>query len=191
MAKSTLSIAVTQSKKSLSLTGLISIRETIDITVVDGGSLVADGLVLKIQAKGNRGLTTPIAFLSTWTVSGDDAIGTLNTNTTEAVAAFSSKGNLGCKVFNILLYTVDTTALMANDCISIKNFPSSVSTEPVTLSQCAEIAALDARLTTAEATLVDDVVLYNDFVSVSALGGSTTLKQAVAKINELLALLKG
>lgn len=188
MAQSTLTLAFTQTQKSLVITGIIAIRESVTVTVTGGASLITDTLVLKIQSPNNGGATTPIAILSTWEISGSDAVGTLNMNTTQAVAAFANAGNESLLPFNILLYTSGVSSLMANACICIKNFPSVVTSDPVSISQVSTIDELDSRITALE----DSSLFTTDFSSVSALSTtSATPNQTIAKINEILTILKG
>lgn len=190
MAKSTLTVAFTQDKKRLNLTGLISIRETVEVTITDGATLIDDNLVLKIQDQSNRGKTPPIAICSTWVTSGSDAVGHMNTNTVQAINAFESVGNEGDRSFNILLYTTGVSALMANDCICIKNFPSAVSTDPIDLDQCEAIQDLDDRLTDVENELANDVLKYADFSAVTDLASNSRVSDNRNKINEILAILR-
>ena len=94
MADSILTLTFNQAKKTVVTSGLIAIREqSIGVTVIGGAALAVD-LVLKIQDKSNNGKTTPIGMVTIWTASGANAVGTLNLNTSEAVAAFSESGNL-------------------------------------------------------------------------------------------------
>ena len=182
MAQSTLEIVVDQTNKSLTLTGLISIRETVTVTVTGGAYLVANGGVLKIQDKYNKGLTTPIASLSTWTLTGDDATGELNTNTIEAIAAFANTSNTGCETFNVLLYSASDPSLQCNGFIQIKNFPSSVTTSPVTLDQATSVAANTAAILLR--------VAYADFSAVDDVDGDSSIAAIRTKLNDVLALLR-
>lgn len=160
MADSTLTIGFTQATKKLTVTGTVAIREaSIDVTVTNGASLVSD-LVLKIQDKANNGATTPIGIVTTWSVSGAHAVGTLNLNTTEAIAAFETCGNVGMKTFNVLLYTSTSSALMCNGIMAVMNFPSSTTSSPTTLDQQTAVDALADRVTELEAGALTAV--YND-----------------------------
>jgi len=152
MANSTLTLTFNQAKKTVVTSGLIAIREqNIGVTVIGGAALAVD-LVLKIQDKSNNGKTTPIGMVTIWTASGANAVGTLNLNTSEAVAAFSESENLSCKTFNILLYTSTLTALQCNGLISIMNFPSNTGSVPTTPpEQDAIILALVSRVAELEA----------------------------------------
>lgn len=189
MAKSTLTLEFTQDKKRLNITGLISIRESVTVRVTDGASLIDDTLVLKIQDPSNRGNTTPIAILSSWTADGDDAVGTLNTNTVQAVNAFESTGNESVLTFNILLYTTGISSLMANDCICIKNFPSAVTSDPVTIDQSEEIQALEIRVLDLE-TAIADAIFHADFSAIADLLSNSRVADNRDKINESLAILR-
>jgi hypothetical protein len=182
MAKSTLGIVVDQANKSLTLTGLISIREIVTVTVTGGAYLVENGGVLKIQGKYNKGLTTPIASLSTWTLTGDDATGELNTNTIEAIAAFANTSNTGCETFNVLLYSASDPSLQCNGFIQIKNFPSSVTTSPVTLDQATSVAANTAAILLR--------VAYADFSAVDDVDGDSSIAAIRTKLNDVLAILR-
>ena len=185
MAKSTLGIVVDQANKSLTLTGNISIRESVTVTVTGGAYLVANGGVLKIQDKYNNGLTTPIATCSIWTLTGvadADATGTLNTNTTEAVAAFANTSNTGCETFNVLLYSASDPSLQCNGFIQIKNFPSSVTTSPVTLDQATSVAANTAAILLR--------VAYADFSGVTDVDGDSSIGAIRTKLNDVLAILR-
>jgi len=151
MADSILTLTFNQAKKTVVTSGLIAIREqNIGVTVIGGAALAVD-LVLKIQDKSNKGKTTPIGMVTIWGASGADAVGTLNLNTSEAVAAFSESENLSCKTFNILLYTSTLTALQCNGLISIMNFPSNTGFVPTTSEQDAIILALVNRVAELEA----------------------------------------
>lgn len=190
MADSTLTLTFNQAKKTVVATGLIAIREkSIDVTVTGASALVAD-LVLKIQDKSNNGSTTPIGIVNSWTVSGANAVGTLNLDTSEAHAAFEESGNLSCKTFNLLLFTSTSNALQCNGLISVMNFPSSTTQDPTTLDQSAAIDALADRVTELEAGAIT-AVYQEDFEDVTALSSSATLKQTIAKVNAILAILKG
>lgn len=189
MAKSTLTIAFTQSNKKVSITGTAAVRETVTVTVTGGAALIADGLTLKIQDKSNHGETTPIAVLSTWSTSGLNAVGELNLNTTEAIEVFENVANQGFKAFNILVYTTTGSALMANGVITIMNFPSSVTTDPVTLAQAGTIAALQARIVELEANAAI-TPLFSDFTGLDFTDLSTNEKRNTA-IRALLSKLQG
>jgi len=183
MSLSTLGIVFTQDRKTIVFTGLISIRESVTVTVADGAALIASGLVLKIQNKYNNGETTPIATLSTWTADGVDAVGTMNTNTTEAIAEFVNAGNQACKPFNALLFATGDPSLQANGSILIKNFPSSVTTDPVTIDQAATIAENTAAILLR--------VAYADFSGVVDDPTSTSsIADNRAKLIEILAILR-
>ena len=182
MAQSTLGIVVDQTNKALTLTGLISIREIVTVTVTGGAYLVENGGVLKIQGKYNKGLTTPIASLSTWTLTGADATGELNTNTIEAIAAFANTSNTGCETFNVLLYSASDPSLQCNGVISIKNFPSSVTTDPVSIDQAATIAENTAAILLR--------VAYADFSAVTDLASNSSIADNRAKTNAILAILR-
>lgn len=190
MANSTLTIAFDQSRKTLTLTGRIAIRETVTVTVTNGATLIAAGLTLKIQGRNNHGLTPPIGICTTWAASSANAVGALNLNTEEAIAAFENVGNLGDKAFNILLSTSSEPALEANSVIDILNWPSDTTVDPVTLDQTETIDALDQRVSDLEAAATTAV--YNeDFDGIDPLSSSATLKQVISKFNAVLAALQG
>lgn len=162
MANSTLSLTVTQSKKTVVSAGTVAVKEPVDVTVIGGAQYIAGGLVLRLQGINNHGLTTPVAqypltvggVLQTWTTSGLNATATLNLNTDELNAAFVNVQNLGFKTFNLLLFTETGPVLAANGVLSVMNFPTSVTADPVTLSQATTIDALSDRLALAESQLM-------------------------------------
>lgn len=189
MAKSTLSLTFTQADKTVIVAGVAAVREAIDVTVIGGAALIADGLVLKLQDKGNMGLTVPIGQLATWVTSGLNATGTLSLNTTEAIAAFADVRNCGFKTFNLLLFTTGAPTLACNGVMSVMNFPSSVTTAPTTLSQQAQLTALADRMTEVEAQLTT-VPTYADFDGLETMP-LTTDKQRNAAILAIINALQG
>lgn len=189
MAKSTLSITFVQADKTVVVAGTVGVRESIDVTVVGGAALIADGLVLKLQDKGNMGLTVPIAQLATWTTSGLNAVGVLSLNTTEAIAAFADVRNCGFKTFNLLLFTTGAPTLACNGVMSVMNFPSSVTTAPTTLSQQVQLTALADRMTEVEAQLLVTPT-YTDFDGLETMP-MTTDKQRNAVIAAIINALQG
>lgn len=193
MAKSTLSITFTQARKSLVSVGTVALRETVEVTVIGGNALIAEGLVIKVQDIYNQGQTVPIAQFplagNTWTSSGLNAKCDLIFNTTEAVAAFTNVQNLGFKTFNVLIYTTVTKALEANGTLSVMNFPSAVTADPITLDQTTSIAALDSRIDQLEAQATITPV-YTDFTDLDFTDLSTNAKRNDA-IRALLAKLQG
>jgi len=130
MAKSTLTITVAANGKGMSVSGLAAIRETVSVTVVGGAALIADGLKVLVQSLQSTGVDAKIALADTWQASGLDAVGDMDMNTDEAIAAFSGAPNLGMKPFNILVYTETGSALKVNSVLNIMNFPVSASGEP-------------------------------------------------------------
>lgn len=130
MAKSTLAITISAGNKGMSVVGLAAIRETVSVTVVGGASLIADGLKVLLQSLHSTGDVAKIASVETWQTSGLDAVGDMDMNTDEAIAAFSLAPNLGMKPFNILVYTSTGTALKVNSVVNVMNFPVSASGEP-------------------------------------------------------------
>jgi hypothetical protein len=130
MAKSTLSITISAGNKGMSVSGLAAIRETVSVTVVGGASLIADGLKVLLQSMQNSGALTKIASVETWQTSGLNAVGDMDMNTDEAIAAFSLAPNLGMKPFNIIVYTETGMALKVNSVVNVMNFPVSASGEP-------------------------------------------------------------
>lgn len=189
MADSTLTLTYTQATKKVVPSGTVAIREaSIDVTVVGAAALVAD-LVLKIQDRSNNGATTPIGIVTSWTVSGANLVGTLNLNTTEAIAAFAASGNLSQQGFNILLYTSTSNALMCNGVITVMNFPSSTTASPVTLDQQATIDALEARVVELESQMAT-TPNWEDFEALDFTDLSTNAKRNDA-IRLLLSKLQG
>jgi len=130
MAKSTLAITISAGNKGMSVVGLAAIRETVSVTVVGGASLIADGLKVLLQSLHSTGDVSKIASVETWQTSGLDAVGDMDMNTDEAIAAFSLAPNLGMKPFNIIVYTSTGTALKVNSVVNVMNFPVSASGEP-------------------------------------------------------------
>ena len=130
MAKSTLAITILAGNKGMSVVGLAAIRETVSVTVVGGASLIADGLKVLLQSLHSTGDVSKIASVETWQTSGLDAVGDMDMNTDEAIAAFSLAPNLGMKPFNIIVYTSTGTALKVNSVVNVMNFPVSASGEP-------------------------------------------------------------
>jgi len=130
MAKSTLKITVAANGKGMSVAGLAAIRETVSVTVVGGAALIADGLKVLIQSLQSTGVDAKIALADTWQASGLDAVGDMDMNTDEAIAAFSGAPNICMKPFNILVYTETGSALKVNSVLNIMNFPVSASGEP-------------------------------------------------------------
>lgn len=130
MAKSTLAITISAGNKGMSVVGLAAIRETVSVTVVGGASLIADGLKVLLQSLHSTGDVSKIASVETWQTSGLNAVGDMDMNTDEAIAAFSLAPNLGMKPFNILVYTSTGTALKVNSVVNVMNFPVSASGEP-------------------------------------------------------------
>jgi thiamine biosynthesis lipoprotein ApbE len=130
MAKSTLAITISAGNKGMSVVGLAAIRETVSVTVVGGASLIADGLKVLLQSLQSTGGVAKIASVETWQTSGLDAVGDMDMNTDEAIAAFSLAPNLGMRPFNILVYTSTGTALKVNSVVNVMNFPVSASGEP-------------------------------------------------------------
>jgi hypothetical protein len=191
MADSTLTLTFTQATKKVVPVGTVAVREeSIDLVVVGGGALVADGLVLKVQDMYDNGASTPIGITTAFTAVGADAHGTLNLNTTEAIAAFANVANLAFKAFNILLYTTTSNALHCNGVLSVMNFPSVSAGEPVTIGEAATLAELTVRVESLEAS-IGGSVLYTAFAAVDPIGASYTNAEMKAKINELITLLKG
>lgn len=180
LTRTTVSLTYDKTGKTVTCENIPAIRETeIAVTIVNGAELYAYDPVLKIQVEGNNGNTTPIGNLSSWTDPGesDDLSGTLNLNTTEAIAEFADAGNREIKTFNVLLIlTTDADDLEFNGIIRIMNNPSANDTAPVTLDQSAELA---------------DCVKYSDFTDVTDLSSSSSIGQNRAKINEILAILRG
>lgn len=130
MAKSTLTITVSANGKGMSVSGLAAIRETVSVTVVGGAALISDGLKVLVQSLQSTGIDAKIALADTWQASGLDAVGDMDMNTDEAIAAFSGAPNLGMKPFNILVYTETGSSLKVNSVLNIMNFPVSASGEP-------------------------------------------------------------
>lgn len=189
MADSTLTLTYTQATKKVVPSGTVAIREaSIDVTVIGAAALVSD-LVLKIQDRSNNGATTPIGLVTSWTVSGANLVGTLNLNTTEAIAAFANSGNLSQQAFNLLLYTSTSNALMCNGVINLMNFPSSTTAAPVTLDQQATIDALEARIVELESQMAT-TPNWEDFESIDFSDLSTNAKRNDA-IRLLLSKLQG
>lgn len=189
MADSTLTLTFVQATKKVTPSGTVAIREaSIDVTVIGASALVSD-LVLKVQDRSNNGRTTPIGIVTSWTVSGANAVGTLNLNTAEAVAAFANSGNLTQQAFNILLYTSTSNALMCNGTLTVMNFPSSTAASPVTLDQTAAIDALTARIVELESQMAT-TPNWEDFESLDFTDLSTNAKRNDA-IRALLSKLQG
>lgn len=129
MSASTLSCAFDALKKTVTLTGIIAVRETVTVTVVGGASLIADGLTMKVLVLGSAA-TTALAQCVTWTVSSANAVGSIDLNTEELVTAFDGVANIGSKQFNVLIYTTTVPAVRVNATLGIMNFPSTVTTAP-------------------------------------------------------------
>ena len=193
MANSTLSLTFTQNTKELVCSGVVGVRESVDVTVVGGAAFIAAGLTLKIQGLNNRGLTTPVALFplasgDAWVTSGLNATCTVEFNTAEMIAAFASKQNMQQVAFNLLLHTTAKT-LMCNGVLVIINFPSSVTADPVTLSEASTVAALTARVAALE--VADAGVLHTtDFAALDFDDLNTDAKRNAA-LRALLAVAKG
>jgi hypothetical protein len=192
MAKSTLTITVNQTKKTLLIVGMAAVKETVEVTIVGGAALIAEGLVLRIQDKDAGGDGTPLAQFplgpASWTVSGEDAFCELNLNTVELVAAFSSTGNIEFGKFNILIYTLDGPTLVANGIIDIINFPAATTATPVSVDQQASIETFDGRITVLEGEMAE-VSKYTDFAGLDAT--PSTLREMTDAYKALLNVLQG
>lgn len=175
--RSTLSISYDITTLEVVITGLIAIRTPeIAVTIVGGAEIADNSPVLKIQEMGNNGATTPIMNLSTWSTSGDDIIGTLNSNTTEAIAAFADAGNTEERQFNVLLITTGNGDPQFNGVMRVKNNPSACDEDPVTLEQSEEL---------------QDKLGYSDFASVTDLADGASWGAIATKVNEIAAILRG
>ncbi len=184
MDNPTLFITCNASNKSVIIEGMVAVREqVIDVYVRNGADLIDSGLVLKIQTNGNKGNTAPIGQVSEWDVSGLDAKGVMNLNTTEAIKAFVKVSNTDDKTFNILVFTTETSKLECNGLIRIMNFPSSATEDPVTLDQAATIAGLETSLS--------ERVAYVDFAGIDDLNEFSSSRQIIAALNNLKNILKG
>ena len=197
MANSTLSLTVTQSKKTVVAVGVVAVKEPVNVTVIGGAQYISGGLVLRLQGLNNHGLTTPVAqypltvggVLQTWTTSGLNATATLNLNTDELNAAFVSVANLGFKTFNLLLFTETGPVLAANGVLSVMNFPASVTADPVTISQATTIDAISDRLSLVEAQLTVTPT-FEDFEAIRQMP-MTNDRERTAVITAMLNALTG
>lgn len=192
MAKSTLTITVNQTKKTLLIVGMSAVKETVEVTLADCASLIAEGLVLVIQDRDAGCEGTPLAQFplgsASWTVSGADAFCELNLNTEELVAKFASTGNLDFIKFNILIYTLGGPTLVANGTIDIMNFPAATTATPVSVDQQASIETFDGRITALEGEMAE-VSKYTDFSGLDA--NPATLREVTAAYKALLSVLQG
>lgn len=195
--QTTLKITIDRTAKVPRFEGTIAVKELVSVTITDGAQYISSGLVLKIQAKNNKGQTVPIAIFplsdsDTWTATGTDnadAQCDLNLNTAEALAEFENVGNLAFKAFNCVIYTTDSPALDANGIIAISQFPSGVTGDPTTISQAETIADLTARIVELEAQAAISPT-FADFTDVEFSDLSTDNKRNAA-IRLLLSKLQG
>jgi len=164
-----------KNEKTVNVLGLPGVKEVaVQVTVTGGSALIALGLVLKIKDMGFDAV--PIGVISDWTTSGIDAVGVLNLNTTEAIAAFSNAASMEIKSFNLLLYTTTSTELKCNGVIKVINFPSTTTEDATTLAQGVAIAELIAN---------------SEFSAVTDIPAVYQVSEVRAKINEILAILRG
>lgn len=195
MADSTLTLTYKQSQKSVVYAGEVAIREqSIDVTVVNGttgakASTLASTLVLEIRKMDDTGDEVPIGKVTSWSASGDNAVGALNLNTEEAIAAFSECGPLQTQRFIITLYTTGTTALMCTGVINVRNCPTPATGDPVTIDQAATISNVVDRVEQLEAQAAITPV-FSDFEELDFSDLSTNEKRNAA-LRALLAKLQG
>lgn len=157
------------------VSNVIAIRQTeIAVTIEGGSDLAAQSPILMIQALGNNGATTSIMSLAVWTTSGSDIIGTISSNTTQAISAFADAGNIEEKPFNVLLYLDGNTDLQFNGVCKVKNNPNASTETP----------------TDAGAALLAGKVGYIDFASVTDLVDGASWGTINLKVNEILGLLR-
>lgn len=169
-------VTFNKNEKTVNVLGLPGVREVaVQVTVTGGAALIALGLVMKIQNTGFNAV--PIGVISEWTISGIDAVGVLNLNTTEAIAAFENAASMEIKSFNLLLFTSISTELKCNGIMKVINFPSTTTEDPTTLNQAVTIAS---KIGYADFEDVADLDLVNG--SFDALA---------AKVQEMLTICKG
>lgn len=119
MANTVLTINVTFGQKTIELTNQIAIRESVDVTIKNAAAYVGQGIVLAIMKNG-----TLFAQCNTWTVAGvTDALGTLDMNTSELIAAFNKAGPQAIKQFTVIAVVVSPSTVLFNGVIGIQNTP--------------------------------------------------------------------
>jgi hypothetical protein len=98
--------------KAATLVGEMATRESVQVTLVGFGSRIEEGLVLALI----RGRTA-MASCEIWTAEDDDAVGTLDLNKAEIVAAV---GVASSRTFNLCLWSIGKQALVIDTTCEVR-----------------------------------------------------------------------
>ncbi len=115
--------------KEAIISGTSSLRETIALTVVNIGTASAAALTAAIFDGDNTRLAEGMSFAA----SGDNALGDINLNTEELIAAFALSNNRDKKTFTLVITDGATEDVLCNTKIKIIYTPDAgVTPVPVT-----------------------------------------------------------
>jgi len=143
-------ITVDLAKKEAAFTGDdVYIRdELVEVTLVNiTQDEITAGLIMTIFDKDEE-----MARCSSWTANGDgDAVGTLNTNTTQFAEFFADRSPVSRKYFFLKIYTTTSQVPLCNDRILINNFDGEADgTTTLLPTATSVIADLQAEIDAAE-----------------------------------------
>ena len=157
-----LTITITAATKKVTLSGQVSVRETVDVTITNIGSSSAENLLLGIIDGTNL-----VAAGSSFTNLSGAAVGELNLNTEELTNVFA-KATVGRskRTFDLVVWDTDAYALLANDTIDILNNPY-VSGMTLPSSITNEWTEADARYLKLTAQYVKTVEVSGGLLSIS------------------------
>lgn len=121
-ATTTISIAVTLTAKTVVVTGLMAIRETVAIILTGTGA--AGGTDLRLGLVGIvDGEKTLLAFSDDLVTDGDHIDGTLDLNTEEMVDFFDGHRPEKIQVVTLAIWDITNQQLLVNAPINVKNNP--------------------------------------------------------------------
>ena len=127
MSSDSYQIIVDMSAKTADFVGVISIRNTFAVTVKNIGDATPANLALQILKKGDLYAEMEVGDFS---ASGDDAIGTLDLNTTALIDYFENKGDQRVVEFTMVVEDPSDQDLVMNYPAPIMNNPYDSSATP-------------------------------------------------------------
>lgn len=119
-------LTVDLTTKEATLTGVIAVRETVDLTLVGGTVAHAAGYRLALISNEDDPTdddVTPLAVCNTFAPSGSAILGELDLNTTELVAYFAGYSGRQMRCCYVAIWDVTRDNLVACDTIQIMNNP--------------------------------------------------------------------
>ena len=117
-----LRMSINLQTKAVTMTNVVAVRESVEVTLVSIGTSSPGDLTLRLTTLGT-GTTQTLAQCASFVASGTNAVGTLDLNTEELVNAFSNKSAMTVLSFNAAVWDSVQSRLLGSAVFPIMNNP--------------------------------------------------------------------